>query len=149
MHRLDGDDAQMSECRRERAAGAAVRGPEGWLVIRDRWGCWTLPKGKIDPGETPREAALREIEEETGISAHIEQRLDEVTYSFWRRGRLQRKLVVYYLATTRERRLTPNMGEVEAARWVSANEFLLYCDYDNNEAIFRLALRMAHEQGDA
>jgi len=133
----------LSDRRRQWSAGAAVRGPAGWLVIRDRWGQWTLPKGKIDPGETPRETAVREIEEETGISAQIKERLGEITFSFWSRGRLRRKNVIYYLAETDDSELRPNVGEVDGAKWVSAQQLLCYCDYGNNEEIYRLALVQA------
>ena len=53
-------------------AGGVVFNPEGEvLLIRDRNGYWVFPKGHIDPGETPEEAAAREIQEETGIKAKL------------------------------------------------------------------------------
>lgn len=50
------------------AAGGAVFNNEGKLLMMFRRGKWDLPKGKVDKGETIREAAVREIEEETGVS---------------------------------------------------------------------------------
>ncbi len=52
-----------------RAAGGVVR-RGGCLLFIFRRGKWDLPKGKIDPGEKPREAALREVAEECGITGH-------------------------------------------------------------------------------
>ncbi len=52
-----------------KAAGGVVRHDERILFIY-RQGKWDLPKGKIDPGESPEEAALREVREETGITGH-------------------------------------------------------------------------------
>jgi len=49
------------------AAGGIVYNPQGELLFIYRLGHWDLPKGKIDEGETPEEAALREVREETGL----------------------------------------------------------------------------------
>lgn len=49
------------------AAGGLVLSPSGKVLFILRLGHWDLPKGKIDPGESPQEAALREVEEETGL----------------------------------------------------------------------------------
>ncbi len=49
------------------AAGGLVFNADGALLMIRRRGCWDLPKGKLEPGETPAEGALREVEEETGV----------------------------------------------------------------------------------
>lgn len=51
-----------------RAAGCIVRDEEGHMLLISRNGRWDLPKGKVEPGETLLEAALREAHEETGIA---------------------------------------------------------------------------------
>lgn len=50
------------------AAGGVVRHPSGKFLFIKRFGKWDLPKGKIEKNEAPREAALREVSEECGIS---------------------------------------------------------------------------------
>lgn len=51
-------------------AGGVVFNPQGWvLILRHRRGEWVFPKGHIDPGETPLQAALREVAEEAGVCA--------------------------------------------------------------------------------
>ncbi len=50
---------------------AGVSAPEILLIHRNRYDDWTLPKGKADAGETPRDTAVREVKEETGLSARI------------------------------------------------------------------------------
>ncbi|MCF8226764.1 MAG: NUDIX domain-containing protein [Bacteroidales bacterium] len=50
------------------AAGGLVIRPDGKFLIMERDGIWDLPKGKLEPGEEMRDAALREVEEETGLS---------------------------------------------------------------------------------
>ena len=83
-----------------RAAGGVVlrRGPAGeletLLVHRPRYDDWTLPKGKLLPGEAEEDAALREVEEETGLACEIEGELASVEYTD-SRGRPKR--VRYYV----------------------------------------------------
>ena len=125
-------------CRR--AAGAVVFGPSGLLVIEDRFGRWTLPKGGIEPGETAPEAAAREVEEETGIPVDVLEGLGEVRYRFWSRGLLRCKRVTYFLARARGRDLQPAAGEVAGARWVDPSDFLDHCDYEENRIIYRRGL---------
>ena len=65
------------------AAGGVIRNEKGLLFIF-RNEKWDLPKGKIDKGESPVEAALREVEEECGIHGHRIIRLLEPTYHLYR-----------------------------------------------------------------
>ena len=77
------------------AAGGVVwrRGSKGslkvLLVHRPRYDDWSLPKGKLDPGESHRHAALREVEEETGLRCKLGEELPEVRYED-RKGRAKR-----------------------------------------------------------
>ena len=74
----------MSESVTLAAGGVVLRlgtsGPEVLVVHRVKHQDWSLPKGKLDPGETPADAALREVEEETGVRAALGPPLDPVTY---------------------------------------------------------------------
>jgi len=53
------------------AGGVVVNRRGEFLLIRDRNGFWVFPKGHLEPGETPEEAAVREVWEETGIQARV------------------------------------------------------------------------------
>jgi len=114
-----------------RAAGGVVRrrGPAGlWeivLVHRPRYGDWGLPKGKLDPGETVEEAALREVEEETGLVCRLLRPFGETTY-FDRKGRLKR--VWYLVMEPLTGRFTPSR-EVDATRWLTVSEALQLLTY--------------------
>lgn len=101
------------------AAGGAVwrpgrRGPEVLLVHRPRHGDWTLPKGKLDPGEAPEAAALREVEEETGLRCELGAGLPEVRYVD---GAGRRKRVRYWAMRAGDGVFVPN-AEVDEIHWV-------------------------------
>ncbi len=121
----------------------------GGVVIRKREGAWwmaaiepagdpnaksprklqkpvlALPKGLVDPGEKPIETALREVFEETGVTADLITKLADIKYVYTRAwGDRQRvfKIVTFYLMVYRSGRIndiTPEMRvEVARARWV-------------------------------
>jgi 8-oxo-dGTP pyrophosphatase MutT (NUDIX family) len=54
--------------------------PEIAIIHRQRYDDWSLPKGKVDPGETEPVTAVREVHEETGYSSHLGRRLVAVSY---------------------------------------------------------------------
>lgn len=103
--------------RREFSAGVVLvrrmRGRSWFAAVRPqgkRVGTWVLPKGLIDPGETPPEAALREGYEETGLRARLSSKLGDVRYVYtWEGGRVF-KIVSFYLAHRRGGRI----GELPA-----------------------------------
>lgn len=82
------------------AGGLIVRKfRSGWqiLLIKDRTGAWTFPKGKIEKGETRREAAVREIAEEVGLhDLHYIASLPRLHYIYKRNGSVD-KTVYYYV----------------------------------------------------
>jgi 8-oxo-dGTP diphosphatase len=105
------------------AGGVVVRdseeGTEVCLVHRPRYDDWTLPKGKLDPGESFEEAALREVEEETGLVCSLEVELASTHYSD-RKGRA--KVVRYWrMEVDEDPGFEPN-DEVDELLWVGVEE---------------------------
>jgi len=126
--------------RRELSAGVVLvrrmRGRTWFAAVRPRGkpeGTWVLPKGLIDPGETPAETALREGHEETGVHGRLVSKLGDVRYVYTWRGERVFKIVSFYLATAASGRvgdIPPGMErEVADARWlplVDARRLLAY-----------------------
>jgi len=136
---------------REASAGGIVfrLEPEPqFLVILDGYGCWTFPKGVIEEGETPEKAAVREIEEETGVRAVIVGELGETRYVFHhpRRGAVH-KTVTFYLLRAEGGRLTPQTEEIAAAEWVAPEEAARRVDYDGYDRLVEEAVRMVRRLG--
>ncbi|TAK36813.1 MAG: NUDIX hydrolase [Chloroflexota bacterium] len=72
----------MEEEGKETSAGGVVFKEGQVVLLRRHSGEWVMPKGHVEPGETPEEAALREVEEETGLRARILARVGETSYAF-------------------------------------------------------------------
>ena len=109
------------------AAGGLVFNTEGRLLMIYRLGFWDLPKGKIEPGETPAEAAVREVQEETGLKQVTLGEAMRTTYHTYRhkkKGRIL-KPTYWYKMDTGETALTPQTEEhIEKAEWTNIEEFL-------------------------
>ncbi|MCG9880380.1 MAG: NUDIX hydrolase [Bacteroidia bacterium] len=107
------------------AGGGIVYNEKGQLLIMKRLGKWDLPKGKIDPGETREEAAMREVEEECGLSPLTIQRFFGNTYhSYKLQGHRFCKLTHWYIMNTSyEGELTPQLEEsITEVKWVDPKE---------------------------
>ncbi|GAA3877529.1 NUDIX hydrolase [Saccharothrix violaceirubra] len=101
-----------------RAAGAVVwRDGLVAVVHRPRYDDWSLPKGKLDPGETLPGCAVREVAEETGFSVVLDRFLVQAAYTAFGRP----KTVDYYAATVVGGSFTPN-EEVDELRWLPVSE---------------------------
>ncbi len=113
------------------AAGGVVwrrgdRGMEIALVHRPKYDDWSLPKGKLDPGESFEDAALREVEEETGLRCELGDFLDEVSY---RDNKDREKLVRYWAMEAGGGDFEPD-DEVDELRWVPLDDALSELTYD-------------------
>jgi 8-oxo-dGTP pyrophosphatase MutT (NUDIX family) len=81
-----------------------------------------LPKGHVDPGETPIEAARREVREETGILAEAVTELGESRYWYRRDGRTIGKRVTFFLFDYVEGDTEDHDDEVEEVRWIALQD---------------------------
>ncbi len=98
------------------AGGLVVRDGEVLIVHRPRYEDWSLPKGKLDPGESWEQAALREVEEEAAVRCRLVRELPPVQYV--NQGRPKR--VRYWLMElVEDLGFTPN-DEVDEVRWLTS-----------------------------
>jgi 8-oxo-dGTP pyrophosphatase MutT (NUDIX family) len=119
---------------REFSAGGVVvrivRGRAMIATIRPQGkpaGTWALPKGNIDPGESPAETALREVFEETGVHGRLVEKLGDVRYTYTRRGGPRVfKVVSFFLLRAGRGRIgdieDAMRVEVAEARWLPLDE---------------------------
>jgi 8-oxo-(d)GTP phosphatase len=124
-----------------RAAGGIVTLDDGdepsfALVHRPRYDDWTFPKGKLHEGELEEQAALREVEEETGLQCRLGAQVDAVTYTD-RAGRP--KIVQYWTMTPDGGAFRPN-DEVDELRWVGPEEAMALLTYGHDRDLLRSVL---------
>jgi 8-oxo-dGTP diphosphatase len=125
----------MSPRQVEAAGGVLVRPREDryelCLVHRPRYNDWTLPKGKLDPGETFEEAALREVEEETGLRCELGRELQSTHYVD---GKGRPKIVRYWLMEVVDGEFQPN-DEVDELRWMTPYEAVQALTYERDREL--------------
>jgi 8-oxo-(d)GTP phosphatase len=116
-----------------------VRGaPEVLIVHRVRHQDWSLPKGKLDPGERAEDAAVREVEEETGVLAELDEELPDLHYEVAQGPKHVRWFRMTPLSG--DPRDRPPDAEVDVARWVPTDEAFRLLSYDHDVNLLRHTL---------
>src|SRR6476660_8224883 len=106
--------------------------PEVAVIHRPRYDDWSLPKGKVDPGETEPVTAVREVHEETGYSAILGRRLAAVSYPVDQSV----KKVRYGAARIVDGEFNPN-GEVDELKWLPVAEAMKQLEYPHDRKVLR------------
>jgi 8-oxo-dGTP pyrophosphatase MutT (NUDIX family) len=115
------------------AGGVLMRDGKVALVHRPRYDDWTLPKGKLDPPESFEQAAVREVQEETGLRGRLVRELPPITYRVGTRP----KIVRYWLMDVEhDGPFTPN-DETDELRWVPVEEAMRLLTYDRDREVLR------------
>ncbi len=127
------------------AGGVVVRENDVAVVVpvrRDGRGrqVLALPKGHPDPGETPEQAARREVAEETGVQAELIEKLGDVRYTYERRGRWRRKRVTFYLFEYQSGSLDDHDHEMTDARWMPLEDAVRALSYEGEREMVRRAM---------
>ncbi len=114
------------------------------LMIQDRMGRWTIPKGHVEEGESIEQTALREVAEETGLhDLVLGEKLDKIHFFYRKEGKLIFMTTFVFLmeAVGNTDALEPEDSEgIVDAKWFPRDEALQLIEYRDTERLFRLGL---------
>lgn len=96
---------------------------------------WSLPKGHIEPGETPEQAAVREVKEETGIESEIDKSLGVIDFWFMASGKRIHKTVHHFLFKEVGGQIAPQVSEVDDVRWFPLDEIVSKLAYPDEKKL--------------
>lgn len=149
-----------ARARRETSAGGVVfrRAADGegasaalFLLIRDSYRNWGFPKGHLEPGEPPEAAAMREVEEETGLTGlGLRGEIETIDWYFRFRGRLIHKVCHFYLMFTEVANTSPQRSEgITACRWEAYEDAAQLVSYANARDVLKRAHELVTTDADA
>ncbi len=134
-------DPPASKIKLIRAAGGllwreSTQGRQLLVVHRLRYDDWTLPKGKLEKGESWEEAALREVEEETGCKAIIDDFAGLISYA---PGGTPKVVLFFHMSPLGKCKEIPAESgrEIDGYRWITVPEVLALLSYDGEKKLLR------------
>jgi ADP-ribose pyrophosphatase YjhB (NUDIX family) len=148
MHYDDFDKLKVdfkSYFKEVKASGGLVKNEKNQYLFIYRRGSWDLPKGKIDKGESKKDAAIREVEEETGLKTmKIISRLGVTRHTY--RSNVGRRLIkksYWYFIEAPSQRLIPQLDEdIQEAKWMTLQTF-----FNRKRQVYPNILEILHTQG--
>lgn len=102
---------------------------------------WSLPKGHLEEGETPHDAAIREVFEETGLSGEIHADLGVIDFWFQQDKVTIHKTVHHFLILAKSGQLVAQAGEVDEIAWVGLDQIAMRLTHDDEKNL----IAKAHE----
>ena len=125
------------------AGGIVLRDHDALLIrVSDVKGraVWTFPKGRLNDGETGPDAAVREVEEETGWRCRIDGELASSDYWFQREGRRIKKTVYWFRMSPLQEIGIPD-GEVDEVLWLAVSDAVERLTYPSDRDLLQSALQ--------
>ena len=144
---------KSSKLIREFSSGGIVFNNEGYVLLtragslRDKSQFhWKFPKGHLDPGETTKEAAVRQVCEETGVRVKIIEKVGKSKYVFPKHGERIFKIVTYFLMEYVSGKPKPQEGEIQEVRWVAPEGALKMLSFSPDRELLKKALGMVESR---
>jgi 8-oxo-dGTP diphosphatase len=100
---------------------------------------WDFPKGHLELGETSEQAALREVEEETGVKAEIIEKVGQTQYFYYEDGKKVFKTVTFFLMKFVEQGVATTAFEVSGTKWLSPDEVEGQLTFKDTKELWRKA----------
>ena len=114
-----------------------------WLICKHSgYHKWVLPKGIIEMRESPEDAAIREVGEETGVKAKIIKKITpDVAYKYTKNGILVDKKVEFFLMEYASGDIKDHCWEMEEVKWVQEKEALKLLEFPTEKRVFEQAVK--------
>jgi 8-oxo-dGTP pyrophosphatase MutT (NUDIX family) len=106
---------------------------------------WSLPKGHLEEGETPHEAAIREVMEETGLAGEIHGDLGVIDFWFQQDRTTIHKTVHHFLILSKGGQLVGQEGEVDEIAWVGLDQIAMRLTHDDEKQLISKAQALLAE----
>jgi 8-oxo-dGTP pyrophosphatase MutT (NUDIX family) len=106
---------------------------------------WSLPKGHLEEGETPHEAAIREVMEETGLAGEIHGDLGVIDFWFQQDRTTIHKTVHHFLILSKGGQLVGQEGEVDEIAWVGLDQIAMRLTHDDEKQLIAKAQALLAE----
>src|SRR4051794_12650285 len=143
---MDGTEREFS------SGGVVVRGTDCIVIVPTRRAVrggqvLALPKGHPENGESPADAAIREVREEAGVETTVREKLGDVRYWYQRDGQRIAKTVTFFLLDYVGGEPADHDHEVEYARWIELEEAARELSYKGERDMAARALLRASASG--
>lgn len=140
----------MAFIRDHSAGGVVFRKGEGeveiLLVATKERTRWQLPKGKVEPEESPQKAAEREVREEGGVKGEVICPLDTISYWYYWEGKKHRKLVDFFLFRYQSGDPQNHDWEVDDASFLPASKALKLLTFPTERKVVERALEIIRKK---